>query len=171
MKSLRALASSILNGGVGLSEDLAEGSTTAKRKLLEHKHTTPNSLPIRLLNSLPIRLNSEQFNRAGDGAGGVESTATGLGTPKARKNDMRSAREGVFGPGLWAGARNMGFILKASKETWMDYINICSEAAVSNCRPSQVPRASHVHWPDLPQLSHATGAFLGLQITSHISCH
>lgn len=63
----------------------------------------------------------EQFNRAGVGARGVGSTATGLGTPKARKNDMRSAREGMFGPGLWAEARNLGFILKASKETWLEY--------------------------------------------------
>lgn len=49
MKALRALAGGILNaggGGAGLSADLAEGSTTAKRKLPEHKHTNPHSLPI-----------------------------------------------------------------------------------------------------------------------------
>ena len=56
----------------------------------------------------------KQFSRAGDGAE-VTSTATETGTPKARKIDMRSAREGICGAS-WTRARDLGFILKASKE-------------------------------------------------------
>ena len=46
------------------------------------------------------------------------STVTEIGTPKARKIDMRSAREGIMWS-LMGGARDLGYILKASKK-WMD---------------------------------------------------
>lgn len=49
----------------------------------------------------------EQFSGAGVKAGGLRSTSTEMGTPKASENNTTLAREGVF-EGLASGGKESG---------------------------------------------------------------